>query len=120
MNAYQANLLNGIVLIAMSLWGYMGSATPSKTALIPAAFGAIFLICTPMIKKHNKVVAHVVVLLTLLVILALFMPLKGAVGRGDTMAIVRIVAMIATSILAMIAFIKSFRDARKAREAENA
>jgi len=120
MNAASANLLNGIVLIAMSLWGYFSSESPSPTAFIPAAFGAIFLICTPMIRKHNKVVAHIAVLLTLLVILALFMPLKGAMGRGDNMAMLRIGLMIATSVLAMIAFIKSFRDARKAREAENA
>ena len=41
MNAATANLINALTLIAMSLWGYFGSETPSPTAFIPAAFGAV-------------------------------------------------------------------------------
>ncbi len=117
MKPFQANLVNAAVLIVLGLWGYLGSETPSHTALIPVGFGVIFALATPPFKKENKVVAHIIVLLTLLIIIALFMPLRGALGRGDTIAAVRVGIMIATSIVAMVIYIKSFIDARKAREA---
>ena len=116
MKPFQANLLNAAVLIIMGLWGYLGSESPSATSLIPIIFGGIFLLATPPFKKENKIVAHIIVLLTFLLIIALIMPLRGAIGRGDTMAVVRVGLMLATSILALIIFIKSFVDARKARE----
>ena len=116
MKPFQANLVNAAVLIVLGLWGYLGSETPSPTALIPVGFGVIFALATPPFKKENKVVAHIIVLLTLLIIIALFMPLRGALGRGDTVAAARVGIMIATSIVAMVIYIKSFIDARKARE----
>ncbi|MEZ5042706.1 MAG: hypothetical protein R2828_22625 [Saprospiraceae bacterium] len=116
MKPFQANLINAAALIILGLWGYLGSETPSPTALIPVGFGLVFALATPPFKKDNKVVAHIIVLLTLLIIIALFMPLKGAIGRGDTIAIIRVGIMIAFSILAMVIYIKSFIDARKARK----
>ena len=108
MKPFQINLINGVVLIAMGLWGYFSAGEDaSPTAFIPVAFGALFLLVTPLFKKENKVVAHIVVLLTLLLIFALFMPFKGRVG-----------IMILTSIVAMVIYVKSFIDARKARQAE--
>ncbi len=117
MKPFQANALNALVLIGLGLWGYLGSANPSPTALIPVGFGVIFALCTPMMRKENRVVAHIVVLLTLVLILALFMPLRGALGRADTMGIIRVSIMLATAILAMAIFVKSFIDARRARKA---
>lgn len=115
MKPYQINLLNAVVLIAMSAWGYFGSESPSPTAFIPAAFGVIFLLMNGPFKNENKVVAHIVVLLTFLLIIALAMPFRGAMGRGDTAAMVRVGIMLATSIVAMVIYVKSFIDARKAR-----
>ena len=116
MKPHIANLVNAIVLIAMGLWGYFGSDTPSPTALIPAIGGTLLGLMTSGVKAENKVIAHIAVVLTLLLVLALIMPLKGSIGRGDTQALLRIGAMIITGIIAMIAFIGSFRAARKARE----
>ncbi len=113
--AATANLVNAIVLIAMSAWAYLGSATPSLTALIPAGFGAALMLCHPGVKLQNKLAAHIAVVLTLMVFIALFMPLRGAVGRGDALAILRVGAMWLTSLAALIAFIRSFIAARKAR-----
>jgi hypothetical protein len=117
MKPYTANLINGIVCLLMGCIGYFMSETPSPTALIPARFGLIFLLTTPAMGKSNKVVAHIVVLLTFVLLLSLLMPLKGAFGRDNMGAVVRIMAMLATCTLAMVAFMKSFRDARIAREA---
>ncbi len=120
MKPYEFNLINAFVLLAMGLWAYFGTEDPSPTALIPAAFGVVFAMLTPLFQKENKVVAHIIVLLTFVLILALLMPLKAAFGRGDTLAIVRVGIMIFTCSVAMYFYIKSFRDARKAREAGEA
>jgi len=115
--AHTASLVNATTLIALSVWGYAASETPSVTALIPAGFGAALLACYSGIKAENRTVAHVAVVLTLVLLLALFMPLRGALGRDDTAAALRVGAMIATTLLALVFFIKSFIDARKRREA---
>jgi len=107
-------LINAIVLIAMGGWGYV--ETQATTSLIPAGFGALFLVLTPGMQKENKVVAHIVVLLTFLLIGALASkPLMRAIDNNNTMAIFRVCTMILVSVIAMIVYIKSFIDARKAR-----
>lgn len=111
-----ANLINAATLIAMSAWAYLAATDASLTALIPGAVGLALLACHPGVKAEDKTIAHVAVLLTLLVFLALFMPLSGAIGRGDGAAILRTGLMLASSVLAMVYFIKSFRDARRVRE----
>ncbi len=115
MKPVQANLINAIVLISMGLWGYFSAESPSPTALIPVAFGVIFALATPAMRKENRVVAHIVVVLTLLLIIALFMPLRGALERSDNLAVLRVALMLLTSFLAMIAFVRSFIRARKER-----
>ena len=115
MNTYTANILNALVLITMGLWGYLSSETPSATALIPVIFGVIFILMSQGLKKKNKIISHVIVILTLMVLVSLFKPLSGALQRDDTMASIRVGLMILTSIIAMIFFIKNFIDARKSK-----
>lgn len=111
-----ANLLNASVLIAMGFWGYL--ATSSPTAFIPVGFGVVLAACHLGVKKENKIVAHVAVLLTLLILVALLgMRLPKALALGEMAGIFRTVAMVVTSALALVAFIKSFIDARKNRAA---
>ncbi|MEM6843350.1 MAG: hypothetical protein AAF944_24450 [Bacteroidota bacterium] len=116
MKAYQASLLNAIALVALSLWGYFSSDTPSLTALIPTAIGVILLLLNPGVRRENKVVAHIAVVLTLLILFGLVRPLTGALDRGDTAAVIRVAVMLLTTVLAMIFFVKSFIDARRARK----
>ena len=113
MTPHLASLINAVVLIGCSAWAYVGAS--SFTALIPAAFGVALLACYPGVKAENKVIAHIAVLLTLVVLVALVMPLRGAIARGDTLSLIRVAAMMATSAIAIVYFIKSFRDARRAR-----
>lgn len=116
MKAPQANLINAAVLVIMGLWGYFETSSP--TAFILVGFGAVLLLCANGVKTENKVIAHVAVVVTLLVLLALLgMRLPKAISSGDTMSLIRTVIPIVTGILAMIAFIKSFKAARLAREA---
>ena len=109
------NLVNSIALISMSAWGYID--TNSFTALIPAAFGVVLLILGTMLtnEKLVKLSAHLVVLFTLLILLALVIQvLPGVLDRGG-IGLIRVIIMISTSSIAMIVFVKSFIDNRKSR-----
>ncbi len=112
MKAHIISMINAYTLIIMGAWGYWDGS--SKTALIPVIFGVLILILNNGVKHENKVQAHIVVVLTLLVAIALLAkPLPAAMGREDTMSIIRIGLMVLTSLLALYAFIKSFIAARK-------
>ena len=109
------NLINSIALISMSAWGYVD--TNSFTALIPAFFGIILLILGAMLtnEKLVKLSAHLVVLFTLLILLALVIQVLPGVYERGGIGLIRVILMISTSSIAMIIFIKSFIDNRKSR-----
>ncbi|MEO1648095.1 MAG: hypothetical protein AAFR32_04675 [Pseudomonadota bacterium] len=114
-----ANLINALALCLLPIWAYWESPEPSLTAFIPLGFGVALLLCQPGVKAQNKVIAHIAVLLTLVVFVALFMPLSSRLDGSDPLGLSRVVAMMLTSLVAMIAFIGSFRAARKAHEAND-
>lgn len=116
MNAHTASLINALVLIGFGLWAYLGSETPSNTALIPVVFGAVILSLYKGVQKENKIAAHIAVLLTLLILVGLVKPLTASIGREDGMAIMRVTVMIISTIVALVFFIKSFIDVRRARK----
>ncbi len=111
MNSLKANILNSIILITIGLWGYFESS--SGTAIIPVVFGWALLFCSPGLKKENKVIAHIAVLLTLICIVGLFKPLNGVMGSGDNFGGLSVVGMMASGLIAMIFFVKSFIANRK-------
>ena len=94
MEASKANLINSITLITIGGWGYFSGS--SMTALIPVMFGVVLLLCNNGIKKENKLIAHLAVLATIICLLGLFMPLKGALERGDNLGIIRVSIMTIT------------------------
>jgi len=113
MKTHIGNLINAIALITLGLWGYIDSDTPSITALIPVFAGVILLALNKGVKNNNKIIGHVAVVVTLLVLIGLVKPFTGALSRDDFMAVARVSVMIITGLLAMVVFIKSFIDARK-------
>ncbi len=115
MNAHRASLINALLLMALPLWAYFSAASPSVTALIPAAFGLLLLMLSPGVKSQHKIVSHLAVLATLLIIMALLMPFQGAINREDGLAIFRVGVMILSSVIALLFFIKSFIDVRRQR-----
>lgn len=117
LSAPMANLINAAALCLLPIWAYIESPEPSLTAFIPLGFGVALLLCQPGVKAENKMIAHIAVLLTLVVLIALFMPLSSRLDGSDPLGLARVVTMMLTSLLAMFAFIASFRAARKAREA---
>ena len=117
MKAHTASLINALVLITMSAWGYFSSETPSITALIPGFIGVVLLAMNGGIRKENKVIAHIAVVLTLLAFFGLIKPLMGDKAASDNMAMMRILLMMGSTVLALVFFVKSFMDARKKKDA---
>ncbi len=113
MKPHRVSLLNAIVLISFGAWGYIGSESPSPTALIPVAIGVVLLLLNQGLKKENKVIAHIVVVLTLLILIGLFKPLMGAVDRNSIISILRVSVMMLFTVLALITFIRNFINNKK-------
>ncbi len=113
MSASKANLINSISLIVFGLWGYIDSS--SMTALIPVVIGFTLGAFNNGIKKGNKVIAHLAVLGTLIILIALIgMRLPKSIDQGG-IGLFRVIAMILTSATALIYFVKSFIDNRKSK-----
>ncbi len=116
MTAHSANMLNAVVMIVCSFWAYLTPAYSSLTALIPAGFGIALILCGPGVKVENKIIAHIAVVLTFVILMLLIVPMRTAVYEGNTMSILRVGAMMITGFLAMVMFIRSFKEARRRRE----
>jgi hypothetical protein len=121
MEPSRANMINALILIALGIWGYVNGmgleGGPSKSTLIAPGIGVILLLLTPMWRKGNKVVAHIGVLLTFLLLVALAMPFSKAIGV-DTSRTLRVGTMMLSCFIAMVVFIQSFIKARKERLAK--
>ncbi|MFT5710847.1 MAG: hypothetical protein ACI8QT_001547 [Halioglobus sp.] len=118
MKPYQATILNATVLVVFGLWAYLNVAAESRsiTILIPVIFGVILALLVVPFKKENKVVAHVVAGVTLLISIALIMPLISSIGRENMEAVFRVGVMMAVSLFALVVYIKSFITERRARK----
>ncbi|MEJ7627039.1 MAG: hypothetical protein WKF35_09260 [Ferruginibacter sp.] len=117
MNTAGVNILNALVLIGAGLYGYFGitaaDGTNSLTALIPAAFGLLFLLMHKGVANKNKTITHIVVLLTLILLIMCIMRFLK-IEEWDSKKYIFLACILSNS-LALIVFIKSFVDARKSR-----
>ena len=117
MDSFKANVINSLSLMFIGLWGYFEVVSP--TALIPLIFGVILLLCTNGLKKQNKLIAHIAVLLTLVILIALIVVrLPKSLDSGG-IGLLRVVIMILTSIFSMVYFVKSFIANRKINKKSN-
>ena len=107
MKPHKLSFVNAITLVSFGLWDYI-DVDYSPTALIPVIFGVIILILNPGLKRENKVVAHIVVLLTFLILGGLVKPLMSTLESSNTMGITRVALMMLSTLMALIVFIKSF------------
>ena len=112
MKPHFVNLINALVLVVLGSWGYLSKDAP--TALIPVFIGGILWLQTDKMKAGDKTAVHIAVGLTVLAVLALFMPLRREANMGDTMGVLRSAMMLLSSMFAVFAFVKSFMDARRA------
>ena len=107
MKPHKISFVNAITLISFGLWGYI-DVNFSPTALIPVIFGIIILLLNPGLKKENKIISHIVVLLTFLILGGLVKPLMSTFDNNSTMGVARVVLMMLSTLFALFAFIKSF------------
>ena len=107
MKPHKISFVNAVTLISFGLWGYI-DVDYSPTALIPVVFGVIILALNSGLKKENKTVAHIVVLLTFLILGGLFKPLMSTIESGSAIRITRVGLMMLSTLMALVVFIKSF------------
>ena len=111
--------LVGFVLIALGLIGYFASGRASVTALIPAFFGAIFLILALVARGESarKHAMHAAVALALVGLLGVLPRLIPALTAGDVgrPAVLSQLAMTIVLAVYVALGVKSFIDARARR-----
>lgn len=112
MKLHIISLINGIVLIALGIWTHLWPDSPSPTALIPVVFGVAMLVLNKGVRNYRKGISNVVMFLTFLVLVGLMVPLRGAIERADTPAILRVLTMMLFSLVSFIFFLKRFINDR--------
>ncbi len=114
MKPVTTNFLNAFILIIAGVYGYFGisgdSGSPSLTALIPAAFGLLLILLGLFWDKAPKIVSHIVVVLTL-VLLVMVVNRFLKVEDWDAKKYI-FLACILSNAFALFVFIRSFVVAR--------
>ncbi len=114
----------GAALIVLGLGGYVLTGTASLTALIPAAFGILFVLAGVLARNDRMRMhgMHAAVLIALLGFLGSVRGLLGLAKLFDGTA-VRPAAIVSQTIMALLTLgyivvaVRSFIQARKARRA---
>ena len=107
MNIYRIMLVNAAVLIALGVYGFIISGSP--TALIAPGIGVILIILAFPVKNENKTAAHIAVALTLLSTIVFFV--TGFLRRNMI-----VLVMAVFTLLALIIYIMDFMRRKKERE----
>lgn len=112
----------GLVLIVLGLISYFGTGRVSVTALIPAFFGALFVVLALVARKESarKHAMHAAVALALLGLLGTLGRLvpaliDGQLGRPAVLAQLAMTVLLAIYIALGV---KSFKEARRLRSAQ--
>ena len=109
----------GLVLILLGLIGYFGTGRTSVTALIPAFFGAVFVILALVARSEaaRKHAMHAAVALALVGLVGALVRVVPAVASGELTRPAVLAQVVMSALLAgYIALgVKSFKEARRAR-----
>ena len=109
----------GIVLILVGMVGYLGTDRVSVTALIPAFFGAVFVVLALVSRNEaaRKHAMHTAVALALLGVLGTLVRLVPALAAGQLGRPAVLAQLVMCLLLAgyVALGVKSFKDARRAR-----
>jgi len=109
----------GIVLILLGLASYVLTGRTSVTALIPAFFGAVFVILALVARNEaaRKHAMHAAVALALIGLLATLARVVPALAGGNLTrpAVLAQLAMVVLLGVYIALGVKSFKEARRAR-----
>ena len=122
----RTTIVFGLVLIALGIAGYVGTAAVSITALIPAIFGAALAILgwLALNERYRK---HAIHLAAAMAIVGFLGAVPGLIGLWDLISgaeVQRPAAVVSQSVMAVVMgffvglCVKSFIDARRARITE--
>lgn len=111
MKEYLNMLLNGLILLFLSLIPYLMSEPDhrSPTAFIGVGIGILLIILSFPTKNENHITAHIGVALTLLAAIAFFIV---GIKRGNTYVII----MAVTSTISVILFVMGFMKRKRERQ----
>lgn len=110
----------GALMIALAIGFHVATGMASKTALIPAGFGAILLICGAVGlggEKPRKHAMHVAAMVSLLGVLSIGRALPKLLQGDFSPAPLEMLLFAVLSLVFLILCIQSFIAARKARQA---
>ena len=108
-------MLNGIVLIVIGLWAYATTTDETSTALIPVAFGSLFVITVPPFRSGNPLTANILILLSGLLIIALLLSLWRSIQEEAGIPLVHLIIML---ISTSTAFFFLLRHQRRRKQQE--
>ena len=119
----RATMVFGVVLIALGVIGYIGTAAVSITALIPAIFGALLTILgwLALNERYRKHALHLAAAVALVGLLG---AVPGLIGLFDLISgaeVQRPAAVVSQSLMAILMAVfvglcvRSFLEARRAR-----
>ena len=119
----RATMVFGVVLIALGVIGYVGTAAVSITALIPAIFGAVLTILgwLALNERYRKHALHLAAAVALVGLLG---AVPGLIGLFDLISgaeVQRPAAVVSQSLMAILMAVfvglcvRSFLEARPAR-----
>ena len=119
----RAALIFGILLILLGLVGYTATGRTSPTALIPAGFGLLILVCG-LVGRRESLRPHAMHAAALLALIGLtgtirapFQLLGGAADGAASAAVLSQTAMAVLCLAYVALSVRSFIAARKARTA---
>lgn len=111
--------LVGILLVLLGIAGYVATGRTSITAMIPAFFGAVFLILAMVARKEpaRKHAMHAGVALALLGALAVIPRIVPAISAGNLTrpAVLSQIVMAIVLVVYVALGVRSFIEARRAR-----
>ncbi len=115
MKIYLVSMMNAFVLMILGLWSFIGSETPSLTALIPIMTGAFLLSLIHGLRYGSKPAANISMVLTSLILIAMIVPFISALGHNDGASVYRIGFMMASCSVAIGFFVSKMIKVRKRR-----
>jgi hypothetical protein len=112
--------LAGFLLVLLGIAGYLGTGRTSITAMIPAFFGAIFLILALVARKPDarRHAMHAAVALALIGALGVIPRIVSGISAGHLTrpAVLSQIAMAIALVVYVALGVRSFIEARRARK----
>ena len=115
MKVYLVSMMNAFILMTLGLWGYLGSETQSPIALLPVFAGALLISLIKGLRYGSKSMAHISIVVTFLILVAMVLPLISAIKNSDSATIYRIGFMSTSCAVTIGFFVSRFIKVRKKR-----